>query len=206
MGSRQYVQEWEYYKDVLDECKVEDKTLWLDVRGNHGRKVYKLKMPESSCMSQYFIADNFNVPGLQSSLNYFRNYSVQGAKHLRSYMVQVHRGDDIYSFVAVDACLEPGPRRPFNFIGVLGMQEFEHVKELEHQARLTSNFSVWFGHYPTSCIITPNPGLREVVGRSGLAYLCGHLHKVGGLVPNMYVMQKAGNLELELADWKDNRM
>lgn len=37
-------------------------------------------------------------------------------------------------------------------------------------------------------------------------YLCGHLHTLGGLVPHMYGLQKEGFLELELADWKKNRM
>lgn len=36
MGSRQYVQEWELYKDTLEACKVTEKTVWLDIRGNHG--------------------------------------------------------------------------------------------------------------------------------------------------------------------------
>jgi hypothetical protein len=36
MGSRQYVQEWESYKDILEACKVTEKTVWLDIRGNHG--------------------------------------------------------------------------------------------------------------------------------------------------------------------------
>lgn len=29
---------------------------------------------------------------------------------------------------------------------------------------------------------------------------------LGGAVPNMYTLQRGGFLELELADWKDNRM
>ena len=36
MGSRQYVREWELYKDILESCKVTEKTTWLDIRGNHG--------------------------------------------------------------------------------------------------------------------------------------------------------------------------
>lgn len=40
----------------------------------------------------------------------------------------------------------------------------------------------------------------------GWVYLCGHFHMLGGLVPNMYTLQQTGLLELELADWKDNRM
>lgn len=39
-----------------------------------------------------------------------------------------------------------------------------------------------------------------------MVYLCGHYHMFGGVVPNMYTRQQAGFLELELADWKDNRM
>lgn len=39
-----------------------------------------------------------------------------------------------------------------------------------------------------------------------IAYLCGHLHTLGGLVPQMYTMQDEGFAELELADWKDARM
>lgn len=39
-----------------------------------------------------------------------------------------------------------------------------------------------------------------------MVYLCGHYHTLGGAVPNMYTLQQAGFLELELADWKDNRM
>lgn len=39
-----------------------------------------------------------------------------------------------------------------------------------------------------------------------MVYLCGHYHTLGGSVPNMYTTQQAGFLELELADWKDNRM
>lgn len=42
--------------------------------------------------------------------------------------------------------------------------------------------------------------------REGMVYLCGHYHMLGGAVPNMYTLQQAGFLELELADWKDNRM
>lgn len=42
--------------------------------------------------------------------------------------------------------------------------------------------------------------------RRGVAYLCGHLHNFIGLMPNMYARYPNGMLELELADWKDNRV
>lgn len=41
----------------------------------------------------------------------------------------------------------------------------------------------------------------------GAAYLSGHLHTLNGGMPHMYSRHpKSANLELELGDWKDNRM
>lgn len=73
------------------------------------------------------------------------------------------------------------------------------------------NYTIWFGHYPTSCILAPGTGadgFRGIVGQhqNGYAYLSGHLHTMGGMVPNMYTLHKEGFLELELGDWKHNRM
>lgn len=150
------------------------------------------------------LTDNFNVPGVNSTTSYFHKYSIQGKQHLRSYMYTIEKGDNKYSFIAVDACLEPGPRRPFNFIGTLSQEQFHTLERFEKDSR-SSNATVWFGHYPTSCIISPKPGLRNLM-KSGIAYMCGHLHTLGGTVPNMYTLQHSGILELELGDWKDNRM
>lgn len=52
--------------------------------------------------------DNFNVISINSKHNYFTNYSIQGRAHPRSYMAQVKKGNTVYSFLGVDACLEPG--------------------------------------------------------------------------------------------------
>lgn len=151
------------------------------------------------------------MPGESSSMNFFRNYSVQGSQHKRSYLRQVEKGGVKYSFIAVDACLEPGPKRPFNFIGVLSLNDTKHIAGLAKKARQNGgNHTIWFGHYPTSCIVsmeTGSWGLRRLIGQydEGLAYLCGHLHKLGGMVPRMYTLQHDGFLELELGDWKANR-
>lgn len=116
----------------------------------------------------------------------------------------------MYTYIAVDACLEPGPKRPFNFVGVLDEVEVDEINGLMEKTRATgTNYTIWFGHFPTSCILSPNEiNVRDLIGQldSGLVYLCGHLHTLGGLVPRMYSLQKAGFMELELGDWKDNRM
>lgn len=36
LGSRQYEQEWKIYHDILESSQVRNKTLWMDIRGNHG--------------------------------------------------------------------------------------------------------------------------------------------------------------------------
>ncbi|XP_043316220.1 transmembrane protein 62-like [Cervus canadensis] len=67
-----------------------------------------------------------------------------------------------------------------------------------------SNHSIWFGHYTTSTVLSPSPGLRSIMS-SATAYLCGHLHTLGGLMPVLHTRHFQGTLELELGDWKDNR-
>lgn len=36
MGSTQQLKEWEMYRNLIFESGVLNKTVWLDVRGNHG--------------------------------------------------------------------------------------------------------------------------------------------------------------------------
>ncbi|CAG7834379.1 unnamed protein product [Allacma fusca] len=183
MGSRQFIQEWHFYQDILQKNNVEKKTMWLDIRGNH---------------------DNFNVPSIMEEKSHFHQFSIQGKRHLRSYMYRVTKDQQTYSFIGVDACLDPGPRRPFNFIGLLKSEEYQTLENFERESR-DSNGTVWFGHYPTSCIISPDPGIRNLM-KNGVAYMCGHLHTLAGTVPKMYTLHRTGTLELELGDWKDNRL
>lgn len=127
-------------------------------------------------------------------------------------MKQIDKGGERYSFIAVDACLEPGPKRPFNFIGVLSFNDTKHIVELANEARRNGgNHTFWFGHYPTSCIVTMETGsygVRKLIGHypEGVVYMCGHLHRLGGMVKRMYTLQNEGFLELELGDWKLSRM
>ncbi|XP_013389484.1 transmembrane protein 62-like [Lingula anatina] len=182
-GSGQFQEEWTLYNDVLKETGVLKKTTWLDIRGNH---------------------DAFDVPSLTNQKNFYRTYSAQGKKHFHSYQHVEILPFGKYIFNAVDACPNPGPRRPFNFFGMLTQDSLDTLEEFA-RASEKSNATIWFGHYPTSLIGMPEPGLRHVM-RHGIAYMCGHLHTLAGLVPKMHTLQKEGYLELELGDWKDNRM
>jgi hypothetical protein len=51
IGSNQFENEWKLYSQIIKNSDTLDQTIWLDVRGNH---------------------DNFNIPSLKSSNNYFK--------------------------------------------------------------------------------------------------------------------------------------
>lgn len=143
---------------------------------------------------------------------YFNQYSIQGSKHKRSYM-NILKGSDNrkYAFIAVDSSLPYGLKRPFNFIGMLTSDDTKSLQSLANEAKSAgADFIVWFGHYPTSCIANQNqdePDIKQIIGNTdgSLAYLCGHLHTLAGMVPKMYALHDDKFLELEVADWKSCR-
>ncbi|CAI9549796.1 unnamed protein product [Staurois parvus] len=178
MGSDQFEEEWQIYRSVLKKSQILEKTVWVDIRGNHGRRLL-----------HSFIED------YQFQWKY-SGWQKEGSFH---YIHQTSFGN--YSFICVDATLTPGPKRPFNFFGILKKDQMQKLSEFAVES-LHSNQSVWFGHYTTSTIVSSSPGIREVMS-SAVAYMCGHLHALGGLA--LYSQHQQGTLELELGDWKDNR-
>lgn len=159
-----------------------------------------------------FVTDNFNIRSINAEENYFKNYSVQGASHAKSYLYFINKNGVNAAFLGIDACPDPGLRRPFNFIGLIDVPEQQHIQKLKTEAEQKADHIVWFGHYPTSCILpidnSKRFSLRNLIGSfpGSQVYVCGHLHTMGGIVPKMYTKHKKGFLELELGDWKDNRM
>lgn len=187
LGSQQYAEEWKAYQSALLDTDTLNKTNWLDIRGNH---------------------DNFNVQHLYSSTDLFRTYSAQGPFHRKSYLHQEIVDGVRYNFVALDASVEPGTKRPYNFIGMVPPEELTHVESLMKKAQ--GNFTVWFAHYPTSTIIT-QPGsehIRKLIGKfdESTIFVAGHLHTLAGLVYRMYTLQPEGFLELELGDFMKHRL
>ena len=186
LGSRQFEPEWQLYHDTMRACGAfnQNDIPWLDVRGNH---------------------DTFNVNGVKEDK--YNLYGIKKDKD-RFYSMTIQKHNTSYGLIAMDATLSPGPKRPFNFFGSLSAQELDQFTQVFEDARSKTDFQIVFGHYPTSCVLTPQPGLRSVIGKSAstLAYLCGHLHTLNNLAPHMYSTHNEGFLELELGDWKDNRI
>lgn len=57
-----------------------------------------------------------------------------------------------------------------------------------------SNYTLWYGHYPTSAVTSESSNFRQVLGRRGGVYFSGHLHESGGLAKKMHAMQPAGEI------------
>uniref|UniRef100_A0A663MP28 Transmembrane protein 62 n=1 Tax=Athene cunicularia TaxID=194338 RepID=A0A663MP28_ATHCN len=180
LGSGQVEVEWKTYQSILKRSRVMEKTKWIDIKGNH---------------------DSFNIPHLDSIQNYYRKYSAWRKDGSFHYIHTTSFGN--YSFICVDATLSPGPKRPYNFFGILNMNQMNELSLMATES-LHSNHTVWFGHFPTSTIISPAPGIRTLMS-SATAYLCGHLHTLGGLMPALHSQHRGGTLELELGDWMNNR-
>ncbi|CAL1536281.1 unnamed protein product [Lymnaea stagnalis] len=179
--------EWIQYEQIIKRCRSLNKAKWLDLRGNH---------------------DSFNVLNFESENNFYRFHSgknVQTADdHHGTYLYQHELPFGTYSFIVMDACSKPGLHRPFNFFGYLDDAQIQYIKTLAALTK-SSNQTIWLGHYPTSLIVHDPPALRQIMSNS-IAYLCGHLHTMMGYVPKMYSRHKTGQLELELGDWKENRV
>ncbi len=49
-------------------------------------------------------------------------------------------------------------------MGLLNDEDINIIKQFKSESiEQKSNYTIWFGHYPTSTIAAPNPGLRDII-------------------------------------------
>ena len=182
VSNGQIISEWETYKNITDARW--DNLPWLDIRGNH---------------------DTLNVLSRSSEKNHFSNYSVMGREgNLKSYNKRLTSRGQKFNVVAVDATLEVGMNYPFNFVGYLSEEDQENLNNIVENFE-KDEIPIFFGHYPTS-VIKQSGYIRSLISH-GLVYLSGHLHDLAFFrMFNMYTLHHDTDLELELVDWKNNRM
>lgn len=88
-------------------------------------------------------------------------------------MYNINTGLETFSFIAIDACLKPGPKRPFNFIGILDQDEINRIQQLVNLSKESNAaHAIVFGHYPTSSIITQSDtNIRSILGKIELLHI-----------------------------------
>lgn len=68
-------------------------------------------------MNCLHFSDTFDTGYHSSNSSHFKRYSVQGQTNTHSYMqLMASDSGEVYSFIALDATLEPGPVRTLNFM------------------------------------------------------------------------------------------
>ncbi|KNA05949.1 hypothetical protein SOVF_185580 [Spinacia oleracea] len=183
---KQNEQEWVEYRDVMEDVVKKsglDKSIFYDLRGNH---------------------DNFGVPAVGGTFDFFSNYSLNAQAgrtgHVNSVTLQT--GIRRHLFVGIDSTMAVGLRGPTNLFG--------HPTD-KLLAELDSELSKWgaepknpvikisFGHFPLSFSAASESGrtLKDVFLKHSISsYLCGHLHLRFGT--NLKRLHRPGNDLMQL--------
>ncbi|KAH6769514.1 Calcineurin-like metallo-phosphoesterase superfamily protein [Perilla frutescens var. frutescens] len=163
---KQDEEEWiEYQKVMQDVVKKSglDQRIFYDVRGNH---------------------DNFGVPVVGGSFDFFSRYSINGqlqrSGKVNSITIQTSKRKLL--FVGFDSTMSSGLRGPTNLFGhptdeLLAEIDSELLQWDSQSDQPVTKLS--FGHFPLSFSAASKTGktLKDIfMVRSLTAYLCGHLH------------------------------
>eukprot|EP00258_Populus_trichocarpa_P009564 XP_002316178.3 putative metallophosphoesterase At3g03305 [Populus trichocarpa] len=163
---KQNEDEWIEYQNVMEDVARSsglDKSIFYDLRGNH---------------------DNFGVPVIGGSFDFFSNYSINGQFGRKGNVnsVTLETGDRKHVFVGLDSTMSTGLRGPTNLFGHPTDQLLSQIDSQLSQWDSQKGKSVTkisFGHFPLSfsAFSESQKSLRDVfLKHSVSAYLCGHLH------------------------------
>ncbi|ONI05253.1 hypothetical protein PRUPE_6G364500 [Prunus persica] len=163
---KQNEEEWVEYQNMMEDVIKRsglDRSIFFDLRGNH---------------------DNFGVPVLGGSFDFFSKYSINGqlgrTGNINSVTLQT--GERKHLFVGVDSTMSVGLRGPTNLFGhptdqLLAELDMELSQWDSQSEKPLSKIS--FGHFPLSfsAISYSGKSLKDIfLNHSISAYICGHLH------------------------------
>lgn len=164
---KQNEEEWIEYQKVMEDVTTRsglDKSIFYDLRGNH---------------------DNFGVPVLGGSLDFFSKYSISGQLGRRGSVnsVTLQTGEEKHLFVGFDSTMSIGLRGPTNLFGHPTDQLLTDIdselSQWKNSQPTKPEIKISFGHFPLSFSAASNSGksLKDIfIKHSISAYLCGHLH------------------------------
>ncbi|XP_038713956.1 putative metallophosphoesterase At3g03305 isoform X2 [Tripterygium wilfordii] len=163
---KQNEDEWVEYQTVMENVARSsglDKSIFYDLRGNH---------------------DNFGVPAVGDSFDFFLNYSINGQLGRRGKVnsVTLQTGERKHLFVGLDSTMSVGLRGPTNLFGhptdqLLQELDLELSQWNSESSKQVTKIS--FGHFPLSFSAYSYSGrsLKDIFLQHSIsAYLCGHLH------------------------------
>ncbi|CAL8167034.1 unnamed protein product [Prunus armeniaca] len=163
---KQNEEEWVEYQNVMEGVIKRsglDRSIFFDLRGNH---------------------DNFGVPVLGGSFDFFSKYSINGQLGRTGNVnsVTLQTGERKHLFVGVDSTISVGLRGPTNLFGhptdqLLAELDMELSQWDSQSEKPLSKIS--FGHFPLSfsAISYSGKSLKDIfLNHSISAYICGHLH------------------------------
>ncbi|KAI3762297.1 hypothetical protein L1987_52722 [Smallanthus sonchifolius] len=167
---KQNEEEWvEYQKTMENVIQMSglDRSIFYDLRGNH---------------------DNFGVPTVGGTFDFFSNYSITGqlgrSQSVNSVTLQTSSRNLL--FVSLDSTMSTGLRGPTNLFGHPTDQLLTELNSHLSQWDSTSSkllTKIAFGHFPLSFSTptTSKKNLKQIfLNQSITAYLCGHLHSKFG--------------------------
>ncbi|XP_076056550.1 transmembrane protein 62-like isoform X2 [Oratosquilla oratoria] len=182
MTLSQISEDWRHYENLQKSISTLPSTLlWLDLPGNH---------------------DIFDDPHHTNfmkftMLNHLKN-DIHGLPVQR-----VKNNGRNYTFIALDASINPGIRA-HHFLGHVSLEKYHQLQKTAKEVEKEGDLIIWYGHYTTSSIVSDGD-LRQLM-KNSLVYVCGHLHTAYQNIKHMWTHHASGLLELELADWYENRI